>query len=170
MQQGISWLVRKAIGLATITMTIKQFFGKTPETSAPTVEIEIGQSSGTRLGGTSDTRYMDWAERPGEDHIFGKTNAKSRFVSGAQSEGKFRPVLEVQTKVNDPNVGKFLRGEIGTDLKPTEGFLVEKGEKEYPGVDAENGVWAHIVVENQDGKWMAEQVCILPLTTPTLYS
>jgi len=168
MQQGIGWLVRKGIALATVTMTLKQFLGATPETSTPIVQIDVGQSTGTGLGSTSDTRYMDWAARPAEDHIFGKTNGKSRFVGGGESDGKSRPVLEIQTQVNDPNIGKFLRGEIGPDLKPTEGFLVEKSEKEYPGINVENGVWIHVVIENQDGKWLAEQV-FTPLMVARFY-
>lgn len=141
---------------------MKQFVGANPTTSASTVQIDITQSTGTGLGGTADSRYLDWSEIPGEDHIFGKVIAQSRFVGGKVSEGKERPDLEVQTKVDDPNVGKFLRGEIGEDLKPCEGFLVEKAQKEALGVNGESGLWTHVLTRSQDGKWLAEQVFTSP--------
>jgi hypothetical protein len=152
--------VRKAIGLATVTTTLKQFLGETPESKTPVVQVLVVQSTGTRLGGTTDTRYMDWVERPGEDHIFGKTNGKSRIVGGEVVDGKARPVLEVQIRSSDPNVEKFLRGEIDAELKPCDGFIVEKSTKEYPGVNGENGVWMHVVIENPSSGWLAEQVCL----------
>jgi hypothetical protein len=170
MQQGISWVMRKAINLATVTMKIKQFLGTNPRTSAQTVEIAIGQSTGTGIGSTQDSRYLDWSENPGEDHIFGKTIAQARFVGGSQQsspDGKARPDVEVQTKIDDSNIGKFLRGEIGEDLKPCEGFLVEKAQKEYPGMNADAGLWAHVVIRSQESKWLAEQV--LPLLDGSLF-
>lgn len=157
--------MRKAVGLATVTTTLKQFIGATPETSSPVVQIDVTQATGTGLGGTTDTRYMDWEGRPAEDHIFGKTTGKSRFVGGQQVDGKLRPAVEVQAKVEDPNIAKFLRGEIGPDLQPTEGFLVEKSQKEYPGVNGEDGLWVQVAVESRDGKWLAEQVFICPLSS-----
>ena len=155
------------MGLATVTTTLKQFLGATPETSAPIVQIDVTQATGTGLGGTSDVRYMDWEGRAAEDHIFGKTTGKSRFVGGQEVDGKTRPAVEIQTKIEDPNVAKFLRGEIGPDLQPTEGFLVEKSEKEYPGAKGENGLWIQVVVENREGKWLAEQVFIGPRRSPS---
>ena len=148
--------------MATVTMTLKHFLGATLETSAPIVQIEIGESTGTGIGATADTKYMDWEARPAEDHIFGKTNGKSRIVGGEEVDGNFRPVLDIQTKAEDSNVAKFLRGEIGADLNPGEGFLVEKPAKEYPGVNGENGIWIHAVAESPSSGWLAEQVLPSP--------
>ena len=90
--------------------------------------------------------------------------AQARFVGGTQSStaGREVPDLELQTKLDDANIGKFLRGEVTDELKPSaEGFLVEKAQKEYPGVNGDAGLWVHLVVRSAEGKWMAEQVRLL---------
>ena len=153
--------MRKAIGLATVTIKLTQAPGTNPSTSAPRIEITVLQSTGTSLGATTDKLYLDWSELKRDDHIFGKTFAHARFVPGApSSDGKTRPDLNVQTKVDDPNIAKFLRGEIGEDLKPCEGFLVEVPKKEIPGVNGQAGLWTQVLIRSQDGKWTAEQVRI----------
>jgi hypothetical protein len=82
-------------------------------------------------------------------------------VPGAASEGKSRPELEIQTTIEDPNIAKFLRGEIDEDGKPCEGFLVEVPKKDVLGLNGQEGLWTHVVIRSQDSKWTAEQVCDL---------
>jgi hypothetical protein len=162
-QQGISWLVRKAIGLATVTLKLTQVSGISPSTSNPTIEITVLQSTGTSLGATTDKLYLDWTVLAREDHIFGKTTAQARFVLGAASEGKSRPQLEIQTTIEDANIAKFLKGEIDEDGEPCEGFLVEVPKKDVLGVNGQQGLWTHVVIKSQDSKWTAEQVRDLTL-------
>ena len=58
------------------------------------------------------------------------------------------------------SIARFLRGEIGEDLKPCEGFLVEVPNKDISRVDGRAGLWTHVVIRSRDAKWTAEQVCI----------
>lgn len=155
--------MRKTIGLATVTTKIKQFPKTDPRTATQTIEIAITQSTG--IASTQESRYLDWSENPGEDRMFGKTITQAKFVAGSQqsfSNGKIRPDIELQTKIDNVNIGKFLRGEIGDDLKPCEGFLVETAQKQYPGVNGDAGLWVHVVMRSQESKWLSEQV-----TSPT---
>lgn len=150
--------MRKAVGLANITMVIKQSPGVSPGTSTPTVQLEIGQATSSGIGGMQITRYLDWIEYAANDSLFGKTIGKARFVGGEQINGKARPGLDIQTRVDDENIAKFLTGEIGLDLKPCEGFFVEKALKEYPDVNGQEGLWVHLVLRSEDSTWLAEQV------------
>lgn len=151
--------MRKTIGLATITTKIKQFPRTDPRTAAQTIEIAISQSTG--IASTQESRYLDWSENLGEDRMFGKTITQAQFIAGSQqsfSNGKVRPDFELRTKIDNVNIGKFLRGEVGEDLKPCEGFLVEAAQKQYPGVNKDAGLWIYVVMRSQESKWLSEQV------------
>ena len=138
---------------------MRQALTMNPATSAQTVEITVAQSTNTGLGATSTKQYLDWSEVARDDNIFGKTIIQSRHISGAPSlGGKSRPDLHIQTKINDPNIEKFLKGEIGEDLQPSEGYLVEVPQKEFPSVNGEAGLWIQVVMRSEDKGWMAEQV------------
>jgi len=74
--QGIGWLTRKAIGLATITLHVKQYTGE-----GGTSHIDIEQTATGGIKGTTELRELDWTEREHEDHIFGKLKGKSRWLN-----------------------------------------------------------------------------------------
>jgi hypothetical protein len=157
--QGMSWLTRKAIGLATLTLKVHQY----PDSANPTViNIDIDQIATGGIKGTSEKRITDWTARPHTDHIFGNVEGQSRVVRGTTgADGKVRPNLDVSTKVgndaDDAKVGRFLRGEILADGSETEGFLVEALGEEYG--DGE-GLYIQNFVVNKDAGygWTAEQV------------
>jgi len=73
--QCIGWILRKAIGLATVTLTMRHFTD--PDTGCERIDIK---QSATGLQGTVQTRILDWAPRPHEDYIFGKVEGKTRRV------------------------------------------------------------------------------------------
>lgn len=106
--QGLSWLTRKAISLATITLTIRSHTESQPEsntntqftpannddsvntstnttdsknTASPTVtHIKISSTvSGLRTT-TQENRTLDWTIRSHRDSIFGNVQGRSRFV------------------------------------------------------------------------------------------
>ncbi|KAH8701810.1 hypothetical protein BGW36DRAFT_355963 [Talaromyces proteolyticus] len=157
--QGIGWIVRKGIKLATVTIKLKQFVGKNPQGDNEVLQLTIGQSTGTGLGSTTENRLFDGTETSHEDHIFGKTLTTSKLIGGsASSDGKIRPTIDIQTQIKDPEVAKFLRGEITDDLKLSEGYLVEGAQTEHGKAVGQEGVWAHVIVKNNEGKWLAEQV------------
>jgi hypothetical protein len=169
LQQGINWIIRKTISMTEVTVKMKHFLGINTQTGASVPQITITQSTNmnVNMSGTTENRFLDWSENPQEDHIFGKTVVQSRIIGGqTSSDGISRPFMDVQTSVNDPDIAKFLRGEVDENLQPCSGFLVEPPLKEYHHLkEGHAGVWLNIVIRSQDSKWMAEQV-ISPLPPP----
>ncbi|KAF8469666.1 hypothetical protein BDZ91DRAFT_720671 [Kalaharituber pfeilii] len=74
--QNIGWVLRRGIGMATITLTIKHFAD--PDTSAERIIVNQSLSG---LNGTVEERTLDWAERPREDYVFGKVIGKTRRIN-----------------------------------------------------------------------------------------
>ncbi|KAL2005636.1 hypothetical protein VTN00DRAFT_10129 [Thermoascus crustaceus] len=164
--QGISWITRKAISYATITLSISEYAEADPAAdNKPIVHIDVEQTATGGIRGTTEKRVLSWVEREHSDHIFGNCVGQSRFVRGSKDEnGKVRPDVDVQTKiggngVDDNTVRRFLRGEILPDGTETEGFLVEEA-KEGDGVELGEGegIWVQSWVKNKDVGWTAEQV------------
>lgn len=174
----MSWLSRKAIGLATVTLSITETNKPTTENPSgpPITHIDIAQTLTGGIPGTTECRILDFVQRPHTDHIFGSLKGQTRWCRGAKSgaeDGKVRPNPEILSRaggngMEDAAIARFLRGEEGPDGTVTaEGFLVEKvtgdlaGEE---GTDPEDGVWVQTYVENVDAGWAAEQVCSFFLT------
>ncbi|KAI9806868.1 MAG: hypothetical protein M1833_002526 [Piccolia ochrophora] len=134
--QEISWLLRRAIGFATITLHVTHYTSSDPQPD--TVHIDIAQTASMGIKGTTENRTLDWAERENTDHIFGKVRAKSRVVGLAgvdDDEGKDAFLKE-----------GWLGAEAGEDGK-------EGGEGERGGVKVVEA-W----VRNLDKGWVARQV------------
>lgn len=74
-QQGIGWVIRKAIGLATLTLTVKQYVDDKGDT-----HIDIDQTATGGIKGTSEHRTLNWGELEHTDHIFGTVKGRSRYV------------------------------------------------------------------------------------------
>ncbi|KAL3450230.1 hypothetical protein BJX65DRAFT_305682 [Aspergillus insuetus] len=155
--QGMNWVVRKAIGMSSVVLDIKQTEETGATTKQPVTYLEISQTSSTGLPGTTEKRWFDWEPRNQEDHIFGKCVAQARWVAGIKSDsGRAKPDLEVQTTlVQDPNIGRFLSGEVNGDLSRSEGFLIESPDDE---VREEDKQWVQLFIRSVDGNWTAEQV------------
>ena len=79
--QGIGWLKRKAIGLATVTLAIKQY-----KDEAGVDHVDIDQTATGGIKGTAETRVLDWVERTHEDHVFGLLQGKSRWLNNSGAE------------------------------------------------------------------------------------
>ena len=81
--QGISFLLRKTIGLATVTITVNQYEAppKPPNTSTDIfTHIDIDQSA-SGLTSTQENRCLDNEYRDHTDWLFGSVRGVSRFVS-----------------------------------------------------------------------------------------
>ncbi|KAK4075493.1 uncharacterized protein Triagg1_4614 [Trichoderma aggressivum f. europaeum] len=81
--QGVGYLVRKGIGLATITIEVEQYEGppKPPNTAADVVtHIDIKQSA-SGLSSTQENRCLDNFPRDHTDWLFGTVTGRSRWVS-----------------------------------------------------------------------------------------
>jgi hypothetical protein len=122
--------------------------------------IEISQSTSSGLPGTNETRYLDWEERTQEDHIFGKCAVRARWIFDSNNiNWRLVPVVDAQTTLaEDDNIARFLAGEINDDLRPLEGFLVERPQEVTPG---QGGLWLQLFIRYLEGRWTAEQVCFV---------
>ncbi len=90
--QGIGWLTRKAIGVATVTQIVRQYEGppSPPSTSAePATHIDIEQRVTGGIQGTSEERCIDWLERGHTDWLFGTVAGKSRWMAAADIDDAF---------------------------------------------------------------------------------
>ncbi|RDW79843.1 hypothetical protein BP6252_04481 [Coleophoma cylindrospora] len=73
--QGIGWLLRKVIGLATVTLDVRQYVGEDGNVHIDIINVATG------IQGISEIRTLDWAPREHSDYIFGKQKGQSRFVN-----------------------------------------------------------------------------------------
>ncbi|KAF2261832.1 hypothetical protein CC78DRAFT_619026 [Lojkania enalia] len=81
--QGISWLTRKAINLATVTLHIKSYQAP-PDGSPsdpPVTHFDISQTLTGGLSGTTEKRNLDWKWRPHSDWLFGDLRGRSRWTT-----------------------------------------------------------------------------------------
>ncbi|KFY81291.1 hypothetical protein V500_11552 [Pseudogymnoascus sp. VKM F-4518 (FW-2643)] len=155
--QGVNWVIRKAVAIATVTLDITEYQEPNPGTLKPVVRIEIVQSNSSGLPGTTEKRVLDWSENLQEDHLFGKCIAQTRLIRGIkQEDGNIVPNIDIQTQIEDEAIAKFLRGEILDQDRTSEGFLVEAPREDDAGEG--EGLWVQLFVRNQVNGWTAEQV------------
>ncbi|KAI0137081.1 hypothetical protein BJ170DRAFT_43196 [Xylariales sp. AK1849] len=79
--QGISWVTRKAIGLATITLHTKQYTD-----AEGLVHIDIDQTATGGIKGTSENRVIGAPLVHHSDWLFGKVEARSEWLAGPLAE------------------------------------------------------------------------------------
>ncbi|PYH42072.1 uncharacterized protein BP01DRAFT_326013 [Aspergillus saccharolyticus JOP 1030-1] len=152
--QGMSWLTRKALNIATVTLHINAY----PDSEdASVIHIHIDQTLTGGVKGTSEHRLSDGKKREHTDHLFGHVEGQSRYIRGSTgSDGRVRPNQAFLTKSNDPKVVQFLNGEILADGKHSDGFLVETSLGQEFGEG--EGLWFQSFVESLDNGWTAEQI------------
>ncbi|KAK7951008.1 uncharacterized protein PG986_006736 [Apiospora aurea] len=140
--QGIGYLTRKAIGLASVTLTVKQYSGPHLPPSAAAgdcVRIDIEQTATGGIKGTTENRCADGEKRTHSDWLFGTVESSSRFAPAGDAL-------------------KQAVGDYGLDAASVEylagNWLVDESEKTGP-----DGA-AHLVscADNQKDGWVAVQV------------
>ncbi|CAG8909571.1 unnamed protein product [Penicillium egyptiacum] len=156
--QKVSWLLRKAFGLATIYLQISQYQTPASETTEPSTHIDFNQTASAGLAPTKEERVLDWKISDHQDYFFGEVKAQSEFVHGAvDADGIVRPEFEFQTANVNAQIKKFMRGEIEADGSKSAGFIVE----DWSGMVEEGpGLWVHTFERNVKSGWTAEQVSI----------
>ncbi|EEA20132.1 hypothetical protein TMatcc_000108 [Talaromyces marneffei ATCC 18224] len=160
--QGIGWLTRKAISIATVTLSVNQFVEPNADdpNNAPITKVFIDQ---TATGGikSSERRITDWRVREHKDRTFGRCAAQSRLIRGVKgADGKVRPAVELQTEPKEEKILKFMMGEMTVNgEEDPEGFLVddiqEKDGVTYPEGE---GLWLQSFVRSEEAPWTAEQI------------
>ncbi|KAI1261747.1 hypothetical protein F5Y18DRAFT_191545 [Xylariaceae sp. FL1019] len=129
--QGIGWLIRKAVSVATVTLHIKQY-----NDSEGQPHIDIDQVATGGLKGTSEHRTLDFQFREHSDWLFGTAKGQSKFVTKEELDA----IVAEQTK----------QGILQDDFL-SKGFIDEDSEKTE---DGKLLVYNHVVSNNG---WFATQ-------------
>ncbi|KAJ5633382.1 hypothetical protein N7490_009721 [Penicillium lividum] len=165
--QGIRWILRKAIALTDIRLTISTSHILGPPSDKPITTIEFLQTPFVgNLASTREKRTLDWEARHHSDYFFGEAMCWSRFLrasSSTEEDGAVRPEFEMQTRPLNTHIKQFLRGEVSPDgdegkaCTTPGGFLVEEPQ----GGQAQNqdrGLWVHTYERSVKSGWEVEQV------------
>lgn len=131
--QGLSWFTRRAIWMATIILTIKEY------EESGMVHIDI-TSQATGLSSTQEDRTLDWESRPHQDKVFGKVVGKSRMINLGTN------AFDPQEQYDEPTKA-FLQAKILKDGKTSSKF-------------EDDTALVQSYAKNQDSGygWSAEQV------------
>ena len=130
--QGVSWLTRTAISLATVYLNIKQYTD-----DAGVVHVDIEQTTTGGLQGTTELRTLNWEEHEHEDHIFGKLTGKTRFVATEAIEEPYLKEgwLEGEEEKGGPAGETHIESSVVADAGWTAnmiwGFADIDGERRY---------------------------------------
>lgn len=135
--QGVGFFVRKTIGLATITVEIKQYEGPpgAPNTTDASVWHVDSTQSASKLSSTSEHRSLDGQTRPHSDWLFGSCEAFSKFITEE----------DAKTWVVEKH-GAFMG----------EGWLTGPDEAKGPGGTLH--LYNHVINKDPKGGWHAAQV------------
>ena len=74
--QGVPWLKRKIILVATVTLSVKEYVDAENFT-----HIDLDQTATEGIKGTSELHILDWSETTHLDHIFGDLKSRNRWVA-----------------------------------------------------------------------------------------
>lgn len=131
--QGLSWFTRRALGLATINLTIREY------KESGMIHIDI-TSVAKGLSSTQEDRTLDWEDKLHQDKVFGKVLGRSRMIN--LNTGKFDP-----QESYDEDSKAFLQAKTLKDGKTPSGF------------DDANAL-IQTFAKNQDSGygWTAEQI------------
>ncbi|KAJ9648590.1 hypothetical protein H2199_001445 [Coniosporium tulheliwenetii] len=130
--QGVGWLTRKAIALATITLHTKEYVD-----DASVTHIDIDQTATGGIKGTSEQRVLDNQFREHTDHIFGELKGRSRwFKLSALDESDYdeKYLKEGWEKaiVDGEAIESFVEnGKAGWTARQIWGFMEVKGDRRY---------------------------------------
>lgn len=78
--QGVPWVLRKAITLATVTLSIKHHSDKWG-----LERIEVVNTLTGGIPGNTELSVLDWTDRSHEDHVFGKVLGRAKRVDLADT-------------------------------------------------------------------------------------
>ncbi|KAG7292668.1 hypothetical protein NEMBOFW57_002705 [Staphylotrichum longicolle] len=128
--QGVGWVMRKAVGLATMTLQVKQYVAPpsppADPSSTPVTHIEIEQTGTGGIKGTTEKRCLDFVFRDHTDYLFGHVKGQTKWLTP------------------DEITDAFLKS----------GWL--EGEEEKGGPNGETHLISH--VESYDNGWTATQI------------
>ncbi|KAF2096674.1 hypothetical protein NA57DRAFT_42328 [Rhizodiscina lignyota] len=131
--QGIGWLTRSAISLATITLHLKQY---NAEDGVEHVDIDQVLTGGIK--GTAEHRVLNDEWRDHTDHIFGHVRARSRrtklsSLKDDDEDEKFLKTDWTQDVIDGDEVidGQVESQDNGWTARQSWGFEVIDGERRH---------------------------------------
>lgn len=120
-------MTRKAIGLATITLHMKQYTD-----DEGVVRIDIEQTATGGIKGTAEKRHLDYKEGEHDDHIFGKVKGKSRFIKISEVEDAFlKSNWLPETENGEAIESNVTSVNNGWEAKQVWGFQDKDGKRMY---------------------------------------
>jgi len=149
--QGVGWLIRKAMGNASLTLTV------THNTAASPPTLEIAQSATGMPSPPPDTRVLNWTAIARKTPLFGEETRQTRMVSSANGA----PAIDLQIKSSDAkkteDLRKFLLAQhdisgktgngqgwlVSGDVAAIQGYIVNAS-----GVTLEE-IWGFETVKNE---------------------
>lgn len=139
--QGISFLLRKTISYASVTLEITQYEGppKAPSTATdPVPHIDIQQIATAGLKGTREERCLDEVVRPHSDWIFGNVKGHSKFIALSEITDEFLKSNWLQSEAEATGPGgkdhvlSFVENvDSGWTAEQIWGFMDIEGERRY---------------------------------------
>ncbi|KAK3939705.1 hypothetical protein QBC46DRAFT_290089 [Diplogelasinospora grovesii] len=91
--QGIGWVTRKAITMATVTLDIKMFEAAPSPPADPAgpacTHVEIAQTITGGMKGSTEKRCLDYTFREHSDWLFGRVRGQSKWISGSEIQDDF---------------------------------------------------------------------------------
>jgi len=131
-QQGVGWLTRKAIALATITLHTKEYVD-----DASVTHIDIEQTATGGIKGTTELRVLDNQFREHTDHIFGELKGRSRWfklsdLDESDYDEKYLKEGWEKAIVDGEAIESFVEnGKAGWTARQIWGFMEVKGDRRY---------------------------------------
>ncbi|KAK0618053.1 hypothetical protein B0T17DRAFT_509612 [Bombardia bombarda] len=140
--QGVGWVTRKAVSLATVTLNIKQYTGPPSppaEPSGPEVaHVEMEQTGTGGMKGTTEKRCLDNVFREHSDWLFGHVKGHSRWVDIGEVDDAFLKAgwLEGAEEAAGPNGETHLLShveslDLGWTATQIWGFKLVDGVRKY---------------------------------------
>ena len=150
-------MLRKTIGLAAVTLHVKQYTGPPRPPAAASAEdathIDVEQTLTGGVQGNAERRCLDWEAREHSDWLFGTVRGQSRFVS----------LSDLNSWVPE-TYGAYLRGsggggkDGGADEDDDDGGEWLEGEAENRGPQGESHVLTVARNVDEGRGWSAAQV------------
>ncbi|KAK4105400.1 hypothetical protein N658DRAFT_417558 [Parathielavia hyrcaniae] len=140
--QGIGWVTRKMVSMATVTLQVKQYVGPPSPPSDPAgpevAHVEIEQTGTGGMKGTTEKRCLDSAFREHSDWLFGHVKGQSKWLAAANITDDFLKAgwLEGDAEKGGPNGETHLLSyveSIDSNWTATQvwGFKTIDGERKY---------------------------------------
>jgi len=125
--QSVGWFVRKAIGMATITLDIKHY-----KSDEGVEKIDIVQTLTGGIKGTTECRNLDYVERGHKDHIFGNVVGRTRRIMLEDIEDEYLKKDWPADLVKEGLIDSFVFNEENAwTANQIWGFEMVNGEKRY---------------------------------------